>query len=199
MQRIEISTTSNTPHFIGSWRLEDTKICDQLVSFFEENPIEQNIGSIGGGIDESQKKTTDISIKPKLLKQEKYKIFKDYIGNVVNCFNDYKEQWPFLKTIKGMEIGTFNLQKYSPGGHFSAVHTERGSSATMHRVLAFMTYLNDVREGGETAFHHYSINIKPEKGKTIIWPAEWTHAHSGGLVETGSKYIVTGWIQFSGT
>ena len=56
MQRIKISTTSNTPHFIGSWRLEDTKICDQLVSFFEENPIEQNIGSIGGGIDESQKK-----------------------------------------------------------------------------------------------------------------------------------------------
>ena len=28
-------------------------------------------------------------------------------------------------------------------------------------------------------------------------PAEWTHAHSGGVVKKGSKYIVTGWIQFA--
>lgn len=196
-QRIEILNASNTPNFIGSWMLEDTAMCDELVKFFEANPIKQNLGAIGGGVDESQKKTTDISIKPKQLEQEEYKIFNTYISNLVNCFNDYKEQWPFLNTIKGIEIGTFNLQKYSPGGHFSAVHTERDSAANKHRVLAFMTYLNDVEEGGETAFHHYSITVKPKKGKTIIWPAEWTHAHSGGLVKQGCKYIVTGWIQFS--
>ena len=196
MQRIETSNGSNTPNFIGSWILNDTDMCDEIVNFFESNPAEQGAGAIGGGVDESQKKTTDIPIKPKQLEQEKYKIFNTYINNVVNCFNDYKEQWPFLNTIKGMEIGTFNLQKYSPGGHFSAVHTERGSSSTMHRVLAFMTYLNDVEEGGETSFHYYDINVQPKKGKTIIWPAEWTHAHSGGLVKQGCKYIVTGWIQF---
>ena len=197
MQRIETSNSSNTPNFIGSWILKDTDMCDEIVNFFETNPSDQGVGTIGGGVDESQKKTTDIPIKPKQLEQEKYKIFKTYINNVVNCFNDYKEQWPFLNTIKGMEIGTFNLQKYSPGGHFSAVHTERGSSSTMHRVLAFMTYLNDVEEGGETSFHYYDINVKPKKGKTIIWPAEWTHAHSGGIVKKGYKYIATGWIQFA--
>ena len=95
-----------------------------------------------------------------------------------------------------MEIGTFNLQKYSPGGHFSAVHTERGSSSTMHRVLAFMTYLNDVEEGGETSFHYYDINVQPKKGKTIIWPAEWTHAHKGNTLDAGAKYIITGWMHF---
>ena len=197
MERIVTSTSSNTPNFIGSWILKDTDMCDEIVNFFEANPSDQGIGAIGGGIDESQKKTTDIPIKPKQLEQEKYKIFNTYINNVVNCFNDYKEQWPFLNTIKGMEIGTFNLQKYSPGGHFSAVHTERASSSTMHRVLAFMTYLNDVEEGGETSFHYYDINVQPKKGKTIIWPAEWTHAHSGGVVKQGCKYIVTGWIQFA--
>ena len=197
MKRIETSNSSNTPNFIGSWILKDTDMCDEIIEFFEANPSDQGAGTTGGGVDESQKKTTDIPIKPKQLEQEKYKIFKTYINNVVNCFNDYKEQWPFLNTIKGMEIGTFNLQKYSPGGHFSAVHTERGSSSTMHRVLAFMTYLNDVEEGGETEFHYYGINVKPKKGKTIIWPAEWTHAHSGGLVKQGCKYIVTGWIQFA--
>ena len=197
MQRIETSTSSNTPNFIGSWILKDTDMCDEIVNFFEANPAYQGAGSIDGGVDESLKKTTDIPIKPKQLEQEKYKIFNTYINNVVNCFNDYKEQWPFLNTIKGMEIGTFNLQKYSPGGHFSAVHTERACSSTMHRVLAFMTYLNDVEEGGETSFHYYDINVQPKKGKTIIWPAEWTHAHSGGVVKQGCKYIVTGWIQFA--
>ena len=197
MQRIETSTSSNTPNFIGSWILKDTDMCDEIVNFFEANPAYQGAGSIDGGVDESLKKTTDIPIKPKQLEQEKYKIFNTYINNVVNCFNDYKEQWPFLNTIKGMEIGTFNLQKYSPGGHFSAVHTERACSSTMHRVLAFMTYLNDVEEGGETSFHYYGINVQPKKGKTIIWPAEWTHAHSGGIVKQGCKYIVTGWIQFA--
>ena len=197
MQRIEISNKSNNPNFIGSWILQDTDMCDEIVNFFEENPIYQGAGAIGGGVDESQKKTTDMSIKPNHLKEEKYKIFNTYINNIVNCFKDYKEQWPFLNTIKGIEIGTFNLQKYSPGGHFSAVHTERDNRANMHRVLAFMTYLNDVEDGGETSFHYYDINVQPKKGKTIIWPAEWTHAHSGGLVKKGSKYIVTGWIQFA--
>ena len=197
MERIVTSTSSNTPNFIGSWIIKDTDMCDEIVNFFEANPTYQGAGSIDGGVDESLKKTTDIPIKPKQLEQEKYKIFNTYINNVVNCFNDYKEQWPFLNTIKGMEIGTFNLQKYSPGGHFSAVHTERASSSTMHRVLAFMTYLNDVEEGGETSFHYYDINVQPKKGKTIIWPAEWTHAHSGGVVKQGCKYIVTGWIQFA--
>ena len=197
MQRIETSNSSNTPNFIGSWILKDTDMCDEIVNFFEANPADQGAGAIGGGVDESQKKTTDIPIKPKQLEQEKYKIFNTYIKNIVNCFNDYKEQWPFINTMKGMEIGTFNVQKYSPGGHFNAVHTERCSSSTMHRVLAFMTYLNDVEEGGKTAFHYYDINVKPKKGKTIIWPAEWTHAHAGNLVKNGSKYIVTGWIQFA--
>ena len=197
IQRIEILNNSNAPNFIGAWMLKDTEMCDELVNFFDANPTEQNVGAIGGGVDESQKKTTDISIKPNLLEQEKYEIFNTYINNIISCFSDYKEQWPFLNTIKGIEIGTFNLQKYAPGGHFSAVHTERGSAATMHRVLAFMTYLNDVEEGGETAFHYYNINVKPKKGKTLIWPAEWTHAHSGEIVKQGCKYIVTGWIQFS--
>ena len=126
MQRIEISNTSNTPNFIGSWILKDIDMCDEIVNFFETNLSDQGAGAIGGGVDESQKKkkTTDIPIKPKQLEQEKYKIFNTYYNIVVNCFNDL-EQWPFLNTIKGMEIGTFNLQKYSPGGHFSAVHAER--------------------------------------------------------------------------
>ena len=40
------------------------------------------------------------------------------------------------------------------------------------------------------------IKVKPEKGKTLIWPAEWTHAHTGSILKSGKKYIITGWMHF---
>ena len=59
-----------------------------------------------------------------------------------------------------------------------------------------MTYLNDVQDGGNTYFNHYDLRVKPEIGKTLIWPAEWTHAHSGEVLRSGVKYIITGWMHF---
>ena len=50
-----------------------------------------------------------------------------------------------------------------------------------------MTYLNDVEDGGNTYFTHYNLRIKPEIGKTLIWPAEWTHAHCGEILNSGVK------------
>ena len=60
-----------------------------------------------------------------------------------------------------------------------------------------MTYLNNVEDGGATNFSHYGISVKPEIGKTLIWPAEWTHAHNGRIVNSGKKYIITGWMNFT--
>ena len=74
------------------------------------------------------------------------------------------------------------------------MHSERTSIDTLHCILAWMTYLNDVVEGGTTYFEYYDLEIKPRKGLTLIWPAEWTHAHKGNVLHSGSKYIVTGWM-----
>ena len=59
------------------------------------------------------------------------------------------------------------------------------------------TYLNDVNDGGTTDFDHYGLKIKPEQNKTLIWPAEWTHAHTGSVLKSGTKYIITGWFDFA--
>lgn len=59
-----------------------------------------------------------------------------------------------------------------------------------------MTYLNDVENGGDTFFNHFNVKIQPRQGKTLIWPAEWTHAHSGQIVNSGKKYIITGHMHF---
>ena len=59
-----------------------------------------------------------------------------------------------------------------------------------------MTYLNDITDDGETEFFHQKIKIKPEKGLTVIWPADWTFTHRGIPSNTQVKYITTGWMSF---
>ena len=61
-----------------------------------------------------------------------------------------------------------------------------------------MTYLNDVEDKGETEFVLQNLKVKAEKGKTLIWPADWTHTHRGIISPTQEKYIVTGWFNFMG-
>ena len=65
---------------------------------------------------------------------------------------------------------------------------------TLIDFLHLLTYLNDDFEGGKTTFNHYDLDVKPVTGRTLIWPAEWTHAHHGQIITKGSKYIITGWL-----
>ena len=202
MKRINIRSNpvknnEQNPHFIGAWNLEDDDLCKEIINFFEENKNLQRDGVSGSGKNLEIKKTTDIVVNANDLKNIKFKYLNKYIHKLFESFKDYQNQWPFLKSIvKEVHIGKFNIQKYSPGGHFAKVHTERSSISSSHRLFAWMTYLNTVEDGGTTHFSHYDIEIKPEIGKTLIWPAEWTHSHNGKILNSGLKYIVTGWMHF---
>ena len=195
MKRINIKTQQT--HFIGCWNLENNKLCNEIISFFEHNKNLQKPGVSGMGKNLKIKKPTDIKVNPEDLKKQKFAILKQYINELHKCFLDYRNQWSFLKSmLKTVYVPSFNIQKYSRGDHFASLHSERTSLESLHRLFAWMTYLKDVDDGGQTNFSHYGIKIKPETGKTLIWPAEWTHAHTGEVLKSGTKYIVTGWIHF---
>ena len=195
MKRINIDIQQ--PHFIGCWNLENNKLCDGMTQLFENNKKLQKRGVTGKGRNTEIKKTIDITFQPNDLKKPQFEILKKYINELYKCFIDYQSQWPFLKSmLKTVYVPSFNIQKYSLGDHFATLHSERTTLETSHRLFAWMTYLNDVDDGGRTNFSHYRIKIKPEIGKTLIWPAEWTHAHTGEILKSGTKYIVTGWIHF---
>jgi len=197
IERLRLDVSKH-PNFIGCWMLEDLSICNDLIEFFERNKDSQKPGvTTGQKIKESTKKSTDMSIIPADLKKQKFRVVSTYIEYLKICYLDYLEQWEFLKSfLPGIDIGGFNIQKYDEGGHFTGLHSERTSLNSLHRILAWMTYLNDVPEGGETEFPMFGLKVKPETGKTLIWPAEWTHAHLGSVVKKGTKYIITGWMHF---
>jgi len=189
---------SKHPNFMGCWMLENSSLCDDLIGFFERNKDIQKPGVVADGkLRETIKKSTDIMITPRDLEDENFHVVSTYVEQLKVCFLDYLEQWDFLKSvIPRVHIGPFNIQKYDEGEHYGTLHSERTSLHSLHRMLVWMTYLNDVPDGGATEFPFFGLKINPEKGKTLIWPAEWTHAHLGAVVNKGNKYIITGWMHY---
>ena len=97
--------------------------------------------------------------------------------------------------------GTINLQKYrqdSGGYHHwhSEIYPQNASCDSLHRVLLWMFYLNDVEDGGETEFLYQGRKIAPKKGRLVIAPAGFTHTHRGNVARSGDKYIATSWILY---
>ena len=109
----------------------------------------------------------------------------------------YIKKYPMCAKTDRWEVEGFNIQKYEPGGAYFNWHSERtGPGIVSYRHLAFMTYLNDIDDQGETEFWHQKIKITPRKGLTLIWPSDWTYTHTGITSPTQEKYIITGWYSF---
>ena len=101
------------------------------------------------------------------------------------------------------KTGTTNLQKYNKasGGYhhwhsefFPSPHDE--TNASLHRVLLWMYYLNDVSEGGGTSFYYQDRTISPKQGTLVIAPATFTHTHRGEIPVSHDKYILTSWVLY---
>ena len=195
MKRININTQGT--HFIGCWNLENNKLCNEITNFFKKNKNLHKQGVTASGKDLKKKSRIDITVSPNDLKKPKFEILKQYVNELYKCFLDYQNQWPFLKSmIKDIDIGEFNIGEYSPGDHFAKLHSERTSLATLHRVFAWMTYLNDVEDGGGTSFPTQELEFDARCGDMVIWPAYWTHPHHGIVSPTQTKYIASGWFIF---
>ena len=102
---------------------------------------------------------------------------------------------------KVLRPGTINLQKYNDGvGGYPHWHSETfpkdATCETLHRVLLWTVYLNDVPEAGETEFLYQGRKVKPEQGSLLIAPAGFTHTHCGHTPKGSDKYIATSWILF---
>lgn len=186
-----------SPNFIGSYLIENNKLLEDLINLFESSTSKVRQGSTTSGKNLDEKNSMDLSIYPSEIEKEEYICIKDYAFHLKECLDVYRSEWSADSYNECFSLGTssFNIQKYSPGGHFIRWHSERTSILTSERQLAWMTYLNDQESGGETEFLHFGIKIKPKKGLTLIWPSDWTHTHRGNkVIET--KYIITGWFDF---
>ncbi len=86
MKRIEIEGSS--PHFIGSWQIEQESICDALIEFFENHQEKHEPGASAGGVNVETKNSTDVTIHPRDLKKPEYESVKDYIDVLYDFHKD---------------------------------------------------------------------------------------------------------------
>ena len=166
---------------------DDMSICDGLIEYHNNNMEYKNMGkSIGAN---EMKKSTDVTVftasqNPFVL------MYKKLLFGYVREYNaSYDNPLAELTIADG-----FNIQHYKPGEGYLNWHSERSIHLTHQRALTFMTYLNDVEDGGGTEFKYQGLRHNAKKGKTLIWPSDFTHTHRGQKSETQEKYITTGWF-----
>jgi len=118
------------------------------------------------------------------------KAYFEYLQECFKCYiNRYSIQFngTFFNDV-------FKLHKVRKSEGYHKWHYEKGGSSTIDRIVAYMTYLEAPKKGGETEFLHQSLRIKPVVGRTLIWPTGFTHVHRGNPPLDGEKMYVTGWF-----
>ena len=177
--------------FIGGWYIP-SNICDELIQIFKDNPKNQSPGVVGPPlrVDPKEKESTEIAIDPK-YNDPSFIIYREYLEKVIHR---YEEKYPEVKQLQkfGM-VESPQIQYYKPGEGFKVWHFERESKE--NRCLVFMTFLNNVPDGG-THFKYQDLTVPAEKGLSLIWPPDFTHTHKGQVTKQHGKYILTGWLGY---
>ena len=92
----------------------------------------------------------------------------------------------------------YQVQRYLKGeGHYNAWHNESGSFRMSRRIFAFLVYLNDVKEGGETEFLYANLKVQPKKGTLLVHPAGFPYYHKGNVPISDDKHVLISWLSYT--
>jgi hypothetical protein len=181
-------------NFIGGWYMENPSVCDRIIEFHKNSP--DTVPGLAIGLDGTRGVHKEAKDSMDLVLDGNQELYNAYFTEFNKIHGLYKLKYPASDRVDFYKNTTAtNIQHYAPGGGYYEWHTERQMYGS-NRHLVFMTYLNDVDDGGETQFLHQKIKITPRKGLTLIWPTDWTFYHRGIPSPTQHKYIVTGWLSF---
>ena len=189
---IEHSLNSQNNFILGAYI--DAEVCDVLLDAMLTN----NEWSDSKIFELSGYQLPAINQDKQAFIKHHWPLLTRYFEQVMQVFSIYKQRYEYADQGQQLfEIKNFNLQRYEPGFHYKNWHYEnQGLPEFISRHLTFMTYLNTIDDGGETEFFYQKLKVKPEKGLTLIWPAQWTHTHRG-LSTNEVKYIMTGWFDYT--
>ncbi len=171
-------------------------ICDGLIDFYNtDGEFKKHPGQISNNEDtkSDDKESIDLSIPVGYVEFDQR--LDVYFNFLHQSFITYFQKFEQARLpCKVSEI--FNIQWYPKGGGYKIWHFERTNNKhALRRHLVWMTYLTDNPNGG-TEFLFQDLYIPAEKGKTVIWPAEWMYTHKGRVDKHNEKMIITGWMEF---
>jgi len=191
--------TVNIDNFIGVYDNYITKEeCNKAIKLFEDqNKFNKTVNRIGAE-------------KASILQKQDQQFFagsnnidiwweslKTMMLNFDLAWNHYAKNTGAIDAYSGIQFffTTLKIQKTLPTEGYHVWHIEHGKGFENEpRAFVFSIYLNDVEEGGETEFLHFSKRTKPKTGRIVIWPAGFPYLHRGNPPLSGEKYILTSWM-----
>jgi prolyl 4-hydroxylase len=171
-------------------------LCRTMIEKFETNVDQQE-----DTILEGHRCFKEINI----TKYEEWKPMQDKLfGALQFVLGIYAKQWKIDEKILPEELGyeQFRMKRYLPNDRDEfRFHVDVQSYATARRFLVAFWYLNDVEEGGETAFQAHSsepitLKVQPKQSRMLLFPPLWTHPHMGMKPISGPKYIVGTYLHY---
>ena len=177
--------------FLEIYDVDNNDACDEIIKFFEQAYVPQS-----SGLKAFNRNRQKICSTLTLSFAEDWDVNDHAYRFVKNAIGKYRDKYSYLDKINETNqwrlCPAYNIQKYQgeKEGYFS-LHNETSGSYP-YRLLAWMVYLNDAASG--TEFPYQDKTVVPKKGRTVIWPAAWTHPHRGVTPNIGLKYIITGWF-----
>ncbi len=122
---------------------------------------------------------------------------KDFINIFFkDIYPIYAQKYSTLNNFQKHSIFDVKIQRTLPGEGYHSWHTENSNMQSRNRVMVFMLYLNDVKDGGETEFLYQKCRFKPKRNTLLLWPSGFTHTHRGNPPLSNDKYIITGWVEY---
>ena len=121
------------------------------------------------------------------------------LSKVQPFVNRYAEEHGIKFFPEQIGFEQIRMKKYEIGGKDEfREHVDVGDYASARRFLVMFFYLNNVAEGGETAF--IGINddrrVQPKTGRLLCFPPMWTHPHAGLPPITNPKYICGTYLHY---
>ena len=167
----------------------DSKTCDDLVTWFDNNEQLHQNGPVTTGYNESIKKCMEATIPSELYGQ-----------TLTNTAMGAYEIW-LKKGLGGhredLYLTGYSISKYSKGDGWFEEHVDRSPGIFAHRIFGVLIYLNDVDEGGGTEFTRQRVTVSAKKGRVVIFPAEFMFPHRGQIPISGDKYLIPMFINFN--
>lgn len=118
-------------------------------------------------------------------------IKKDYFEHVVSKAYDGT---PLVPAAHGWE--QFRIKRYKDKNDQFKEHVDIGDSVSAKRYLAFLMYLNDGFDGGETEFTTCGLTVVPKAGRVVVFPPTWNFPHQGNKLKNGKKYILSTYLNY---
>jgi len=158
--------------FIGGWYIPEN-VCDKVIDFFHNNKDKQVPCQIGNNqsqrIDNNIKSGIELHCPTDVIQ----KYLNDYIKSLDLCILNYTKKYDESNNVNKFSIyKQINIQYYKPNQGFRQWHFEnQGYELSIKRHLVFMTYLNNVDDGG-TEFKYQNLITPAKKSLTLIWPSQ---------------------------